>query len=46
MIVVVCLNMLLFADQNLMAATLTPIARDFGWLEYYPNGTVRVSACA
>mmetsp|Transcript_22623 Transcript_22623/g.36029 ORF Transcript_22623/g.36029 Transcript_22623/m.36029 type:complete len:576 (-) Transcript_22623:1368-3095(-) len=30
----------LFADMNLLAPVLTPIAREFGFVEKYPNGTV------
>ncbi|GBG26304.1 Synaptic vesicle glycoprotein 2A [Hondaea fermentalgiana] len=37
---VVCLNIVLFADQNLLAPALTPIAREFGFVEKYANGTV------
>jgi MFS family permease len=29
---IVLLNVFLFADQNLLAPVLTPIARDFGWV--------------
>ena len=39
---VVLLNVFLFADQNLLAPVLTPIAREYGWLDLFENGTVQL----
>jgi len=39
-LLLVLINVILFADQNLLAPVLTPVAIEFGFVETYANGSV------
>ena len=39
-ILIMMIEVVLFADMDLLAPVLTPVAREFGFVETYPNGTV------